>query len=366
MSHELRTPLNAILGFSQLLEMEEHTERQAESITHISRAGRNLLDLINEVLDIARLDVGRVQFRMEAVDVMEVIREAVIVTDVAAGKRRILLRLAEPGGEEPFVSADRERLKQVLVNLLSNGVKFNKDGGSVTVAVARMDDQHWRISVTDTGIGIPHDKLSRLFLPFERLGTREGGIEAGTGLGLALCQRLAKSLGGRIGVASTVGLGSTFWIEFPVVEVAPQAIPEPEIEDKPAPQAASAKELRTILYIEDEVTNFYLLKRILDSADDIKLLSALQGRQGIDLAREHRPDLILLDMNLPDMTGEQVLRALKEDPVTAGLKVVAVTGEILGSREKELRDLGVSEALLKPYRVAELMAVLGRSFNHGN
>jgi PAS domain S-box-containing protein len=366
MSHELRTPLNAILGFTQLLEMEEHTERQTESILHISRAGRNLLDLINEVLDIARLDAGRVQFNMETVNVVELLREALRATTPAADKRKIQFRIAEPIGEDPFVSADRDRLKQVLINLLSNGVKFNQEGGSVTVAVARMDERHWRISVTDTGVGIPQDKLSRLFVPFERLGTREGGTAGGTGLGLALCQRLVKGFGGRIGVASTVGLGSTFWIEFPSVEVGPKPVREPAPAKEPVAQPAPADAVRTVLYIEDDVTNFYLLKRILASRKDIKLVSAVLGRSGVDLALEHRPGLILLDMNLPDMTGEQVLRALKADPLTADIRVVAVTGEVLGPREKELRALGVIDALLKPYKVADLTAILDRTFKAAN
>ena len=225
MSHELRTPLNAILGFTQLLEMEEHTGNQAESIEHISRAGRNLLELINEVLDIARLDAGRVEFNVEPVDVLELLRETVSFSTPGASKRRITLRIAEAPGETPMVSSDRERLRQVLLNFLSNGIKFNHDGGSITLAVARINAGTWRISVTDSGMGIAQEKLARLFVPFERLGTREGGTEGGTGLGLALCQRLVTGLGGRIGVASSVGMGSTFWVELPVAEIMPEVLP---------------------------------------------------------------------------------------------------------------------------------------------
>ena len=361
MSHELRTPLNAVLGFTQLLEMEEHTERQSESITHISRAGRNLLDLINEILDIARLDAGRVKFNMETVDVMELLRQVVTATLPAAAKQKIELRIAETGGEEPFVSVDRERLKQVLVNLLSNAVKFNQDGGSITLAVARMDPGKWRISVTDTGIGIPQDKISRLFVPFERLGTREGGTEGGTGLGLALCQRLVRALDGRIGVASSPGLGSTFWVELPAAEVAPvQAAPSASRETGSSPEAGG--EAHRILYIEDDSTNFYLLDRILASRKGIKLLSALRGELGLGMVREHRPELILLDMNLPDMSGEQVLRALKGDPATASIPVIPVTGDALGDRGRELTTFGITEVIQKPYRVAEIMALIDRLF----
>lgn len=364
MSHELRTPLNAILGFTQLLEMEEHTDRQKESIDHISRAGRNLLELINEVLDIARLDAGRVQFIMESVDVLELLREAITFSSPVAAKKNITLRLADTPSEEPFVSSDRERLKQVLLNLLSNGVKFNEDGGSITLAVARMNAGIWRISVTDTGVGIPQEKLARLFVPFERLGTREGGTEGGTGLGLALCQRLITGLGGRIGVASSVGMGSTFWVELPAAEIAPEIQPLPVPTPPSAGTAAASppESVRKILYIEDDVANYYLLERFLSTRKDVKLISALQGSIGIDLAREHRPALILLDLNLPDMNGEQVLRRLKSDPATADVRVVAVTGEILSDRAKELKALGVLETLVKPYKLTEITALLERSF----
>jgi PAS domain S-box-containing protein len=362
MSHELRTPLNAILGFTQLLEMEEHTGKQGESIDHISRAGRNLLDLINEVLDIARLDAGRVQFHLESVDLLEVLREAVTASTPAATKRRVTLRIAEAPGEAPFVSSDRERLKQVVLNLLSNGVKFNREGGSITLTVARLNTGTWRISVTDTGMGIPQEKLSRLFVPFERLGTREGGTEGGTGLGLALCQRLMNGLGGRIGVASSVGMGSTFWVEMPVAANAQEELPAAPSAPALAGSAPPAPmEVRKVLYIEDDVANYYLLERFLSSRKDIHMMSALQGSIGIDLAREHLPALILLDLNLPDMNGEHVLRALKADPATAGIRVVAVTGEVVQDREKELKALGVMETMVKPYKLAEITAMLERA-----
>ena len=363
MSHELRTPLNAILGFTQLLEMEEHTAKQSESIGHISRAGRNLLDLINEVLDIARLDAGRVEFHMEPVDVPELLREAVTCSSLAASKRKIALRIAEVPGEAPFVSSDRERLKQVLLNLISNGVKFNRDRGSVVLTLAQANPGMLRISITDTGIGIPQEKLTRLFVPFERLGTREGGIEGGTGLGLALCQRLITGLGGHIGVASTVGMGSTFWVDVPVAEKSAEAPgADPGISaGVPPSTAAPETKVRTVLYIEDDAANFFLLDRFLSTRKDIKLISALQGSIGLDLAREHHPALILLDLNLPDMNGEQVLRKLKADPATADLRVVVVSGDITGGKDKELAALGVAETLAKPYNLTQITAVLERA-----
>ena len=361
MSHELRTPLNAILGFTQLLEMEEHTEKQAESIDHISRAGRNLLDLINEVLDIARLDSGRVEFHMEAVDAMELIGEVVTAMTPAAIKRNIAIQLTELAGAPPLILTDRERLRQVLLNLFSNGVKFNRDGGRVTLSIAQANTADWRISVTDTGIGIPEEKLGRLFVPFERLGTREGGTEGGSGLGLALCQRLISGLGGRIGVKSTVGTGSTFWIDLPATGTSSergQITSAAEV--KSDAQLSQEPRVRTILYIEDDVANYYLLERFLATRKDLKLMSAVQGSIGIELAREHHPDLILLDLNLPDMNGEQVLRTLKSDPATANFRIVAVTGEMMIEREDELRKLGMIDTLMKPYKLSDLSALLDR------
>ncbi len=353
MSHELRTPLNSILGFTQLLEMEEHDARQEESIRHISRAGQNLLGLINEVLDIARLDAGRMQFHKEAVELSEFLREVTTFTMPLATRNKITVRLAEMPQETPFVSTDRERIKQVMLNLLSNAVKYNRDGGSVTIAAARSEHGFWRVSVTDTGMGIPQEKLDRLFVPFERLGTKEGGIEGGTGLGLALCQRLVKALDGRLGAASTVGLGSTFWIDLPAIEM-----PKENTTTIEPVQTAPAKARYTVLYIEDDLANYYLLERILAPRKDIKLLSALQGRIGLDLARQHQPDLLLLDLNLPDMLGEQLLRILKDDPATAGIPVIAVTGEVASGRSNILRELGALDTLVKPYRVQELLALL--------
>ncbi len=251
MSHELRTPLNAILGFTQILEMEEHTERQVESIDHISRAGRNLLGLINEVLDIARLDSGRIQFNMESVDVMEVIGEVISTVQPNAVKRKVSLCVAENTIEQLFLKTDRERFRQVLLNLVLNAVKFNREGGKVSLIFTKLKNDFSRITVSDTGLGIPPENLTRLFVPFERLGTREGGTEGGSGLGLALCQRLISNMGGRIGVESTIGTGSNFWIDLPSAES-----PVPIIKAAPPKKA-----VHNVLYIEDEPTNYYLMER---------------------------------------------------------------------------------------------------------
>jgi PAS domain S-box-containing protein len=354
MSHELRTPLNAILGFSQLLEIEEHNERQAESIQHITRAGHNLLNLINEVLDIARIDAGRINLQVETVELPGVLAEiAALASSLALGSN-ITFTLGDlPKNVLPCVVADRERLKQVLLNLTSNGFKYNRPGGSVTIAT-NLSGNFWRISVTDTGPGIPEELLPRLFTPFERLGMKEGGTADGTGLGLALSKRLITALGGQIGVSSTVGVGSTFWLELPAANL--EVLPKVEKQEE-TPRHVRREEW-TVLYIEDDVANFYLLERILRNRKGLKLVSALQGSIGLEIARTQKPDLILLDLNLPDMSGEQLLRTLRAEERTASIPVITVTGEVDPTRAARLQPMGVLGNLLKPYRVQELIELV--------
>jgi PAS domain S-box-containing protein len=360
MSHELRTPLNAILGFGQLLEMEEHNARQAESIQHIMRGGQNLLNLINEVLDIARIDSGRMQLHIEPLELPELLRETMALTNSTALPLGITLNLDIP--EEAAgarVLADRERLKQALLNLLSNGVKYNRPQGSVSVKVGR-GGERWRIEVTDTGFGISGDKLEQLFVPFRRLGPTDP-TDQGTGLGLALSQKLISAFGGEVTVTSTENVGTTFSVELPAADFRSE-----NESGAPATESATAADAalpgqRVVLYIEDDVANFYLLERILQSRKQIKLLSALHGSLGLELARSQKPDLILLDLNLPDMTGEQLLRTLKADPQTAMIPVIAVTGEVASNRPDMLRSLGALSTLVKPYRVQELTRMVDQA-----
>ncbi len=355
MSHELRTPLNAILGFTQLLEIDHPTPSQTESITHISRAGQNLLALINEVLDIARIETGRLTLSSETIDLVSFVQEVTRLLAPMAERQRIDLHADSRGDRPLHVMADRQRLKQVLMNLLSNAVKYNRPEGSVHVACSPQGEMH-RVSITDTGPGIAPEKLDRLFVPFERLGAETSGVE-GTGLGLALSQRIIAALGGSLGVASTVGEGSIFWIDLPAAHV-------PAMEDEPAPAAPiarapeSAAVLRKILYIEDQDLNLRLVERILNTRPGFQLISAMQGGLALDLAREHRPDIILLDLNLPDMSGDEVLRRLKADPQLAGIPVLMVSADAMGDRVEELLNLGASGYLTKPYKLREFFRVI--------
>jgi signal transduction histidine kinase/CheY-like chemotaxis protein len=356
MSHELRTPLNAILGFTQLLELEKSTPSQMESIEHISRAGRHLLSLINEVLDIARLEAGRLALHNEAIPVVAFLHDTVELIRPLAHRHNIQLcmeRLAE--APNWHVLGDRQRLKQVLLNLLSNAVKYNRPNGSIRVHVRESLGRRLRISVTDTGFGIPADKIGRLFLPFERLGAEATEIE-GTGIGLALSRGIVDALQGELGVESVEGTGSTFWVEIPITDVShePQATQIPQLPPTVQPGAKAS----TLLYIEDQDLNLRLVERILLHHPEYKLLSAMQGGLGLDLAREHHPDLILLDLNLPDIAGEEVLSRLKADPDMRDIPVIMVSADAMGTRIDQLMASGAANYLTKPYRVSEFLRVI--------
>jgi signal transduction histidine kinase len=357
MSHELRTPLNAVLGFAQLLEMDPLTSEQRESLGYILKAGKHLLDLINEVLDIARIEAGRLTVTLEAVPLGEVTREVLTLVAPLAAERAIHVRQRIPDVDGPVVVADRQRLKQILLNLLSNAVKYNAVGGDVLVT-HDPGPGRIRVCVTDTGPGIPEEKRARLFLPFERLGVSPGGVE-GTGLGLALSKRLTEAMGGTIGLEAENGQGSTFWFELPTADAAGDGSPSPL--DDVALQAAipePGQRVFTVLYIEDNLANLELIERILARRPGIRLLSAMQGRIGWSLAREHHPDLILLDARLPDVPGEEILRRLQTDMRTRLIPVVVMSSEPTQGQVDRMMAAGAHACLPKPVDVKELIALV--------
>jgi CheY-like chemotaxis protein len=238
-------------------------------------------------------------------------------------------------------------------------VIYNRPGGNVTIAVARSGTEYWKISVTDSGPGIPADCISRLFVPFERLGQKEGGTAGGTGLGLALCQRLVKALDGKIGVASTVGLGSTFWVEIPaLVSIHQSTSIQVNLQESSEPVTQPIPMQKTILYVEDDLANYHLLERIISSRKDLRLVSAPEGRTAFEKIRQHQPNLVLLDLNLPDMPGEQLLERLKADAQTSEIPVIIVTGEVMTDRANNLSKIGAANVLAKPYRIQELFQML--------
>jgi len=355
MSHELRTPLNSILGFSQLLDRQSPTETQRPRVRYILSAGRHLLNLINEVLDISRIESGTLQLSVEPVCLEEAIGEAVDLMRPLAAERTIALAVNCSLETTTYVLADRQRLKQVLLNLLSNAVKYTAVQGSVTVAFAGAGQDLTRISVRDTGAGIPVEKIARLFTPFDRLGAEQSAVE-GTGLGLALCQRLVQAMHGTIGVNSTLGNGSTFWLDLPQSKSPLQTL-------APSPSGAGAKPLlaedsRRILYIEDNFSNVTLVDQMLAERPALELMTAMQGRVGLELARQHTPDLILLDLHLPDMPGWQVLAQLKADQLTREIPVVVISADATSPQIKRLLSAGARAYLTKPIDIAEFFRVI--------
>ena len=353
MSHELRTPLNAVLGFGQLLEMDGLNEEQQESVGQILKGGRHLLDLINEVLDIARIETGRIALSIEPVGVAEAVLGAVDLIRPLAAERGIKLGVEVPDSLG-HVAADRQRLKQVLLNLLSNAVKYNRPGGSVAVRCAPIGPGEIRVEVTDDGPGIAPEYMGRLFMPFERLGAESSGVE-GTGLGLALSKRLVEVMGGRLEVETERGRGSTFSVSLPVVES-----PESRFErdDARGLVLAALNGEGTLLHIEDNPANLKLIERILSGLRGVKLLSAMQGTLGLDLARQYRPDVILLDLNLPDMKGQEVLGLLRADPRTKDIPVLVVSADATPEQLRRLRAAGARAYLTKPLDIQRFLEVV--------
>jgi CheY-like chemotaxis protein len=357
MSHELRTPLNAILGFAQLLELDELRDDQRDSVGQILSGGRHLLGLINEVLDIAAIEADRLPLSLEPVAVADVVGEAVSLIRPLADEHGILLVDAATTCQE-HVHGDRQRLKQVLLNLLSNAVKYNRTGGSVRLACSTTPGRRLRIEVADTGPGIAPAALERLFIPFERLTAEFTGVE-GTGLGLPLSKRLAEAMGGTLDVATTVDQGSSFWVELPLTQApiehgTPQQDRPPHQQD----QAEQAGRPLTVLYIEDNLSNLQLVEQVLRRRPGVTVISAMRPQLGLDLAREHHPDLLLLDLHLPDMSGQDVLRRLRADPKTAGIPVAVLSADARPSLITQLLDRGVRAFLTKPLDVKELLALL--------
>jgi signal transduction histidine kinase/ActR/RegA family two-component response regulator len=343
MSHELRTPLNAILGFGQLLEMDGLEPDHQESVQQILKGGRHLLDLINEVLDIARIASGTIPLSPEPIPLLDALRETIDLIQPLAAEQGIVVAPTQSWPADCFVLADKQRLKQVLLNLLSNAVKYNRPEGTVTVRCVQAPAGRLRVEVADQGAGIAQEMVDRLFVPFDRLGAEATGIE-GTGLGLAVSKRLVEAMDGILGVQSAPGAGSTFFFELPSVAAAELA----ERGVVPNRTSAAMEETQTILYIEDNSANFALIERALAQRSRLRLIGAMLGREGVDLAVRAAPALILLDLHLPDVGGEEVLRLLRADPVTEDTPVIVISADATPGRIRRLLAAGARAYLTKP------------------
>jgi CheY-like chemotaxis protein/nitrogen-specific signal transduction histidine kinase len=358
MSHELRTPLNAILGFAQLLESgaPSPTPSQKRNIDQILKAGWYLLELINEILDLALIESGRLTLSGEPVSLVEVMLECRAMIEPQAQRRGIGMTF--PRFDIPFfVKADRTRIKQVLINLLFNAIKYNKPGGTVVVECTPSPLESIRISIRDTGAGLSAEQLAQLFQPFNRLG-KEAGAEEGTGIGLVVTKRLVELMGGAIGAESAVGAGSVFWIDLPLTTAPQLAVREAERAALARPQAPDGTPLRTLLYVEDNPANLELVEQLIARRPDLRLLSAADGNLGIEFARAYLPEVILMDINLPGISGIEVMKLLRADPSTARIPIIALSANAVPRDIQKGLDAGFFNYLTKPIKVNQFMDAL--------
>lgn len=361
MSHELRTPLNAILGFAQLIEMGGHLSGdQRDNVGEIRRAGAHLLQLIGDVLDLAKIESGRLNLTSEIISPVSLIKECLALVKTQAEDRGIQLRLQTNSLAAHTVCADRMRLKQVLLNLIGNAIKYNRAQGCVTVECALQDEMYFRIAVRDTGRGIPIERQSEMFQPFNRLGAELGSIE-GSGVGLVITRQLVAHLGGRIDFVSREGVGSEFWVDIPIASSGVQ--PTSEKRETPNAEPSRLAELRLqspkrILYVEDNISNQRLVSQLLRQYPQLEVELAIDALRGLFLARTRKPDLILMDINLPGMNGFEALEVLKCDPTTRHIPVVALSANALRHDVEKGNEAGFACYLTKPIDLEELLGTI--------
>jgi PAS domain S-box-containing protein len=359
MSHELRTPMNAILGFAQLLARDKReplSARHRERVDQILRSGEHLLRLIEDILDLSRIEAGRVSISTEPVSVFEVLEEVHSTLESAAARAGTRLALEPAPNGLPPVSADRTRFMQIVMNFGSNAIKYNRPGGAVMLRASRGGTDCVRVTVTDTGMGIPVDKQDKLFQPFQRAGQETGPIE-GTGIGLVISKRLAELMGGRVGFVSTPGVGSSFWVELPAHGAEWSGAGEIAVGQQAAARLGGPPG-RSVLYVEDNPANVAFMREVLSDIDEIELVVAPSAEMGLDLARERRPDVVIMDINLPGMSGFDALLRLRDDPATSQIPVIALTAA--ASERDKLRGLqaGFYKYLTKPVKLDQLLEAL--------
>ena len=361
MSHELRTPMNSILGFAQLLDMGELSNGQRKGVTHIMKSGRHLLDLINEVLEISRIEAGRLSLSIEPVQLSGAILEMIDIVKLQANERNIKLELNNTPSNQLFVKADKQRLKQIVLNLLNNAIKYNRDSGSVMVQVELQKTNTFgltmvRISIIDTGLGISAEDLPKLFNPFVRIGAEKSEIE-GTGLGLSVVKKLVDAMGGVLGVESKIEVGSTFWIEFPYSES--QLENAKKLGGFTSDESKLVNNSGTILYIEDNASNIELVEQILtNQRSDLRLVTNISGKHAVQLAINCQPNLILLDLDLPDIHGSEVLQLLLDEERTKNIPVVVISADAIPRQMNKLLKAGAKHYLTKPLNIIDFLKMI--------
>ncbi len=358
MSHELRTPLSAILGFAQLIESgtPAPTPTQKRSVEQILQAGWYLLELINEILDLALVESGKLSLSVEPMALAEAMLECKAMMEPQAAQRGITVTFS-PLDATHFVKADRTRVKQILINLLSNAIKYNQPGGSVMVDCVLPAPGRIRIRVTDSGIGLTAAQMEKLFQPFNRLG-QEANAEQGTGIGLVMAKRLVELMGGVIGVESTPGQGSVFWVELNLTLERQARIKAGAAGSAATAQTVTDADAHTLLYVEDNPANLLLVEHILERRPDLRLLSARDGLTGVEMARTFRPRIILMDINLPGISGIKALKILADDPATAHIPVVALSANAMPHDIARGLEAGFFRYLTKPIKINEFLNTL--------
>jgi signal transduction histidine kinase/ActR/RegA family two-component response regulator len=363
MSHELRTPLNAILGFAQLLESgsPEPTDSQTKKLNQITKAGWYLLELINQILELAVIESGKLSVSHENISLDEVIRECQIMIEPQSRDHNIQLHIL-PIDPTLIVVGDKTRLKQVLFNLLSNAIKYNKNLGSVIVMCSESTKGKIRISIKDSGLGLSEEKLNQLFQPFNRLG-QEKGLNQGTGIGLMISKELVELMDGTIGVKSTVGIGTEFWVEFNSA-TPPKTFKliSKSLDSKSQEELITTKYV--LLYVEDNLANQMLIEQIIEDHPNLSLLTACDGNMGVALARAHLPDLILLDINLLGISGFETLKILQNDQATANIPVIAISASAMPHDREKALEAGFRSYLSKPIKINEFVKELYKTLKH--
>jgi signal transduction histidine kinase/CheY-like chemotaxis protein len=371
MSHELRTPMNSILGFAQLMDMGDIDPANKKGVIQILKSGKHLLNLINEVLDIAKIEAGRMTISTEPVELYSIILDTIDIVRHFAEENQIMLESDASTSKKLFVKADHQRLKQVLLNLINNAVKYNLQGGSVKIeSEIRNIDLNMqqqanviRISITDTGKGISQADIEKLFNPFERIGDERAETE-GTGLGLAISKKLIEAMGGKIGVDSQINnlsagkaRGSTFWIELPQTEG--QKEHYERIRELAKSEVETTQNNGTILYIEDNISNIQLIEQILETHRPfIKLITNMYGKNAVQFAIDYKPNLILLDLDLPDIHGSEVLKILHAEMRTTDIPVIIVSADAMTKQIERLIEAGAKDYLIKPIDVLHFLKII--------
>ena len=366
MSHELRTPLNSILGFAQLLQRDKKaplTDKQREKLDYVLGGGEHLLRLIDDILDLSRIVAGNVTVSLEPVRIADVLSEARTTLEPMAARAGITLEVLPVADDGQQVVADRTRFSQILINYGSNAIKYGKHGGNATLAASRQPDGFIRVGVKDDGIGIPVDKQDKIFQPFHRAGQETGPIQ-GTGIGLAITKRLAELMGGRVGFRSVPGVGSEFWIDLPAyqVEADRNAALNAESNARSSPLADAEGTRYTVVYIEDNPSNIAFMKEVMAELERVELISVPTAEVGIEIVRDRRPNAVIMDINLPGMSGYEATRKLREWPETKDIPVIALTAAAMTADRKRFADAGFYKYLTKPVRVAELIGTLEELF----